>query len=396
MNVRPLLGILALTLSSGCVAQAGVMEEEDVNQVGNPFMPGVRSGDPRVSGALLDPTLDKDSPARRQVEHDLLLTITRKETRFMEEGGDPGLVITLTNRSQQRAWPVVLAGDGSEAGWREPWVFFTVERRSENGPWEQARQAQLGRCGNFDRDWAKDVVTLGGGESRTLEGIPFIGYEAAMEGAAAIRITAHYIYRQGNVVRSLFATPNAPPSMEGVPSFTISSEPMELLIERPLRLEVELHALPEQGGPVEDIVTVAATNVSSHDVVLPRKGGSIDLQLDGVKRDLTGQREQLRSHLRFGMSWGIAAEETMTLAPGQRVTLTSEQLAGTTSDGMWGYGVRDLRNGHIQRMRASFSWSIVRSDSPPDAEYPQEDQHLAISPWQTFPAHITLSDARSP
>lgn len=72
----------------------------------------------------------------------------------------------LVNRGKQ-AVTVVKPGDGSESAWREPYVYFTAERRQGDG-WTAVKRHGVGRCGLFDPDWEKDKVGLGPGEKLEL------------------------------------------------------------------------------------------------------------------------------------------------------------------------------------------------------------------------------------
>src|SRR3954468_2051189 len=97
---------------------------------------------------------------RTEVERDLVLTLRRNTTDAFEIDHPPGFEIVLANRSRDRSYPIVLSSDGSESGWREPHVFYTVEKRTGTGPWQAAAALQMLRCGNYDADWTKDVVSL--------------------------------------------------------------------------------------------------------------------------------------------------------------------------------------------------------------------------------------------
>ena len=150
---------------------------------------------------------------QEEVERDLSLTLRRLATEAFEIGHDPRLEVVLSNRSKTRSYPVVVSGDGSEAGFREPHVFYTVERRSSSSsPWERATEQRVARCGNYDEDWTKDVVSLAPGKEIVL---PWFGFPSnwELDGASHARIVAHYAY--GEHARD---EREAPPELHGMPS----------------------------------------------------------------------------------------------------------------------------------------------------------------------------------
>jgi len=139
-------------------------------------------------------------------EHDLVLEVS------------PTFEVALQNRSTSRTYPVVIPGDGSEADWREPHVWFTVERRDGNA-WKEIAPAPTARCGLFSADWTKDVTELTPGAVVKLRWFPLDRGRFASEGARELRVTAHYAYGK-------HPRPDAPVALRGVPSYALASAPV--------------------------------------------------------------------------------------------------------------------------------------------------------------------------
>lgn len=156
----------------------------------------------------------------------------------VERGDVPNLALTVFNRSERRAHAVVNASDGSREGWREPHLFFDVEIRDGEGPWRTARRARYVRCGNYDTDWTKDIVTLAPNESLDLDDVIF-PYGTELEEASEIRITAHYRYGVTRGAESLWRARNVPPAeIAGVPDFELVSTPFVVRVRSSVRVEL--------------------------------------------------------------------------------------------------------------------------------------------------------------
>src|SRR4051794_23181515 len=76
-----------------------------------------------------------DDPLAPNITRDLKLVAQLRSKRTVDDGTDPYIELTLVNISKTFNYPVVKPGDGSEAGWRDPHVFFTAEQRLPNGTW---------------------------------------------------------------------------------------------------------------------------------------------------------------------------------------------------------------------------------------------------------------------
>jgi hypothetical protein len=123
---------------------------------------------------------------------------------------------------------IVLSGDGSEAGWREPHVGFIAERA---GGEPVPRASSLGRCGMFDEDWHDEIVTLPPGGAHKLEWLPSPSAEFALNEAGRVKLTLRYAYTAGAKAEAF-----DPGAMAGVPAFELLSNPLQLEISQPLVL----------------------------------------------------------------------------------------------------------------------------------------------------------------
>src|SRR5205823_3504156 len=146
---------------------------------------------------------------------------------------DPRLEVWLVNRSATRTYPVVLANDGSEVGWREPHAFFTVELLRASGAWEPAPAESGGRCGLYAMDWTKDVVSLAPGERVKMPWMPFYGGE--LGDATKMRVVARYVYGKHARDKS-----KVPPVLHAMPEYALQSAPMDIPIAHPYGLELRI------------------------------------------------------------------------------------------------------------------------------------------------------------
>jgi len=314
------------------------------------------------SGAEVESPLGAPEPQisvwpRAEVERDLKLELNRFATEPFEQGLDPKLQTVLRNDSKDRAYSVVMPGDGSESGLREPhaWFALAVRRRGEafHGP----PPVHYARCGLYDEDWQKDVVTLGPGESRIL---PWMGFRfrSELDGADEIAVTAHYSYGEHAKDRRSLA-----PTLHGMPAFAVESRPLVLAIDRPVALRLELHgALPRRPGqPLSSIVSVTATNVSKRAVPFATvaSGASLRFELELTRSPEGGSKSfDVPSHVPF-------SETEEQLPSGASRDAFGSPAVTTGID--WQLSPEE----HVRRIRAIFE---VAADGGSYA-------HTAASPW---------------
>ncbi|MEJ7733076.1 MAG: hypothetical protein WKG00_28250 [Polyangiaceae bacterium] len=202
---------------------------------------------------------DEEDTARneaRAIERDLAVLVTlegetgRGSLPTFDSGERIPVRARLVNESA-RARAVVLPGDGSSVGWREPYVRWTVERETAPGVWQKLADAPYSRCGHYDPDWHTDVMLLAPGESQLLDNMISVEGRADIHAPGKYRARAHYEYRAGFGTRrfsdlvGVGVSDEGSPSarlIEAVPAFEIVSAPFEFRVETGLVLEVRPRA----------------------------------------------------------------------------------------------------------------------------------------------------------
>jgi len=181
-----------------------------------------------------------DGPSKAAIERDLALEVKLVSPDGVQPGEPIQLDITLKNTSNERIYPVVKPGDGSEVGWREPHVFYTAWIDKGDGDWQEVPKAEIGRCGLFNAQWQKDVVELWPGKSIELKQW-LVSPQRALElqEPGRVRLHVHYRYRGGLVGKDpktgkTFDTGK----MRGMPPFELVSKPVEFDLLRPLDVMV--------------------------------------------------------------------------------------------------------------------------------------------------------------
>jgi hypothetical protein len=187
----------------------------------------------------------------------------------IQPGEGPDVTLFLRNESKDRSIPVVLPGDGSESGWREPHVFWTAAQVLPDGKERAIDPMPFGRCGNYDPEWAKDVVTLAAGDSRELrDWMPLLRMIFDFQEAGKVRLVAHYVWRagaasKGNPIADA-AGKQDPGAMRDTPPFELLSKPVEITVARPLDVVAEVKGKVRAGKAfaVEDVIAAKVVNRS--------------------------------------------------------------------------------------------------------------------------------------
>lgn len=197
------------------------------------------------------------------VTRDLKLVATRAAGTKVDAGTELWVGLVLANTSKTFTYPVVKPGDGTEAGWREPYVYFTAERLAADGRWLPVEQDRYSRCGLCDSDWPKDVVDLHPG-GRLLLGGPYAGVPVNVQHPGRVRVFGHSPYRASG---GKYGPPRPDAErgrMRGVPPFVVTSEPVEFEVSRPLdvRVRVKRPMAAEVRHPVSDILEVTVVNLT--------------------------------------------------------------------------------------------------------------------------------------
>lgn len=325
---------------------------------------GVTPHNPLTAPAASASESQAQGIARADVERDLELTLRRTTTDPFEIHRNPRFEVLLRNRSTSRSYPVVLSNDGSEAGWREPHVFFTVDRRDRAGAaWSAAATRPLSRCGLYATDWDKDVVVLDPGKEVKL---PWFDFDDRWEldGASDLKVTAHYRYGEA----SRDAT-KVPPVLHKMPSYELVSNAMELPITAAIELDLKVKGpLPKGGQPLANAFEVIAINRTA--TALPfapaDKGGNLTFEVEG-EEDGAPEMHRIMS----GVSVDDATDRIAPNARRDAVGVSKSLDHDTLPSGFRPRRVRALL--HVW-------WYTEPAKADPE-EARASDERIARSPW---------------
>ena len=91
-----------------------------------------------------------------------------------------------------------MPSDGSENAWREPYIYFSADFKSERGVWEKLESHLPSRCGNYDSNWQKEFITLKPKQTSLYsESIFRINQYFTVKSSGMLRLVVHYDYGQG-------------------------------------------------------------------------------------------------------------------------------------------------------------------------------------------------------
>ncbi|HWB77193.1 MAG TPA: hypothetical protein VG755_19640 [Nannocystaceae bacterium] len=124
---------------------------------------------------------------------DLRLELTGPSS--MAKSDFPELKGTIRNVSKKRAHAIVMPGDGSDAGWRDPVIAFTAFIDEGDGCWKPLPRAAVGRCGLFDPDWSDEIVSVKAGTSRAID--PLWAWPHFEWKKGKVRLFVHYTWTGG-------------------------------------------------------------------------------------------------------------------------------------------------------------------------------------------------------
>jgi hypothetical protein len=339
MDTRALASGILVVLGAGCI--------------GTEELPKSSSSAPETTPAA------SSTIARGDIERDLVLEIRRGTRDPYEDERDPRFLVFLVNRSRDRTYPIVLPRDGSESGWREPHVWFTVAREVSGG-FQTVPPPDMIRCGLYANDWTVDVRDLAPSSEIPLDDFPFYS-ELELGGSKRIRVVAHYAY--GDHARD---TSKVPPKLHPIPAYTLASRPYELDVAAPYELEVKLKGSPlprTSKAPLASAIDVIVKNRSG--VALPFATSETGGQL-WFEAEVTDPSGKVSERTLF-----VDTEPTYaakgTLAPGAQRSLVGP---ATKTDVIW-----ELERGtRLSRIRAF--WRVWFDDGGR-----HHNQRRVTSPW---------------
>lgn len=164
---------------------------------------------------------------------DLKLTVRVDGSTTLVRGEYRGLKATLVNTSRTHSHWVVKSNDGSEMGWREPWVFVSAEEMTPGGPVPVSAQ-RAGRCGLYAQDWPQDIVKLGPGERLEIGWLPSLSWALDLPNQGKVTLKLHYTWRKDGARRSGFDPTGLKSPIAKVAPFEVVSDPIELTITSPV------------------------------------------------------------------------------------------------------------------------------------------------------------------
>lgn len=166
----------------------------------------------------------------------LKLEISLKHGHAVIEVGHPVEITAKIRNISREPLHIVLPGDGSADGWREPHIQFTgtIDGGKGNGPVPLEPVIDRGRCGMFDTDWHDEIVEIPpGGEMPLGDWIPPPSLYLAMNEPGRIALTMHYAYTAGLDVQAF-----DPDDMGTTPAFALASNALQFQRTRPLELVI--------------------------------------------------------------------------------------------------------------------------------------------------------------
>jgi hypothetical protein len=271
-----------------------------------------------------------EAPTKERIEADLRLRVELRGPKTVPAGTRPWPSVTLVNTSRNVAHRVVKPGDGSEVGWREPYVYWTATLDRGDGRPVPVPDSDYVRCGLFDWGWPKDTVLLGARGELPLDFEPLLEFQQA----GRVRLRAHYAYHGGGGPRSRSRVPpDRIGQLAGVPAFEIISDPVEFDVVRPLDVRVQVKRALTAGVAVRlsDLIEVTLVNQSREPVECASPTLHADARLGlEIEGEFGGWRPALPEQ---GSTYGVRR----VLKPGEAVPLLGRGDFANGLDGTWTY-----------------------------------------------------------
>lgn len=262
----------------------------------------------------------------------LRVELTRTSRESIPPGGEVTVKARLVNRGVT-AVEVIRPGDGSEVGWREPWVRFSGQRTTPEGVNEAVPSALMARCGLYDPNWAKDVVRLVPGAAIELDTwIPTPSRALLLDRVGRVEIRMHYAFGRAPGKGHMGTPEETRAALAGVDPFEVTSNPITVVIESPLRLDVRLlggasRLRVGQQTKLSWVFAAELVNVSDRPVIVTTPGTPTTLRLEhrpnGVLLGVDGPTP-------------LPHRDEVTIAPGGRVPLLGAGARfSKLADGTW-------------------------------------------------------------
>jgi hypothetical protein len=264
------------------------------------------------------PTDAMDPKQRAAIERDLGVVLTRVGVGELDADARWPLTATLSNRGTHAHW-IVRPSDGSDAGWREPHVYYTAEMETAPDVWRPVpARDDYGRCGNYATDWIRDAVEMAPGASIELAHFTDPSQVLDVRRSGRVRLYAHYDYGGGK--KASFRARNdltpLPAELAAVGPFALVSAPLEIRVRVDTSVELAL-VLHRRQVRVREHVTFAALAEAR---VVNRSAAPLDLG-----EDFPDSRFHVDVKDTAGSTFSDALDGPRHVEPGAPVTLHAHQ-----------------------------------------------------------------------
>lgn len=210
-----------------------------------------------------------------------LRLVARAETETVQPGAPVLVKLSLVNGSKDEELRVVRPGDGSDAGWREPWMWWEAAYVNDLGEETPAEKLAMLRCGNFDPTWTDDIETLKPGASIDVtEGPTPISSKFEFQRAGKVRIRAWYSWGAGAHLSGPGTTDEMRKdlgAMKDTPAFELASNPVIVTVVRPIDVVLRVKRAPRVGRVErpEQFLEVTARSADGNPFVLAPDGWTL-------------------------------------------------------------------------------------------------------------------------
>jgi len=180
------------------------------------------------------------APTQNELESVLKLrcTIDRVEINPWDEFT---LTAEIVNTSDDTSYSIVLPGDGSFSGRALPSIRYNAERY-ENDQWKPFPAGGGGFCGVYDSNWLERLRILAPGQQESILSMSYLSSPSnGFSKPGRYRVSIVYSFRANIPSTTSFGADetNGYGAMEGYPSHTLVSEPVEFVVpESPVEVRI--------------------------------------------------------------------------------------------------------------------------------------------------------------
>lgn len=248
------------------------------------------------SGTLEEADQVESEPVRsaesEAAETDLILTTKLNSSKSIFPGQKIEISPSLLNSSNTKSYRVIKPSDGSSDGRREPHVFFSVDYQANEGQWIEAPRRVIYGCGVYSEDWARDYYDLEPGGTLALnKWITRANRRYEFQKPGIYRVQFHYKYRGGTYGINhengkRYGKDNLPKEVRDIPPFHVISDPIEIVVERPLEVQLKTNLQHVSGSKISlsDMFDLTLLNTSNEPIeVVTNWGLSFEIQGRGSR-----------------------------------------------------------------------------------------------------------------